>query len=75
MGKIKICNIEKLLGGIKFVGMWVTLKPNLVFNWVMFLGSFSAPLTVIQTVSLNSKFRSFLVRTLIRKDNTDNKNF
>ena len=27
------------------------------------------------TVSLNSKFRSFLVRTLIRNDNTDNKVF
>ena len=26
-------------------------------------------------VSLNSKFRSFLVRILIRKDNTDNKVF
>ena len=31
------------------------------------------PLTVIQTVNLNSKFRSFLVRVLVRKDNTDNK--
>ena len=38
----------------------------------MFLGDFSVPLTVIQTVSLNSKFRSFLVRILIRKDNTGN---
>ena len=28
-----------------------------------------------QTVSLNSKFYSFLVRILIRKDNTDNKVF
>ena len=26
-------------------------------------------------MNLNSKFRSFLVRTLIRKDNTDNKVF
>ncbi len=33
------------------------------------------PLTVIQTVNSNSKFRSFLVRILIRKDNTDNKVF
>ena len=29
--------------------------------------------TVIQTASLNSKFRSFLVRILIQKDNTCNK--
>ena len=35
----------------------------------MFLGGFSVSLTVIQTVSLNSKFRSFLVQILIRKDN------
>ena len=41
----------------------------------MFLGGFSLPLTVIQTVNLNSKFRRFLVRILVRKDNTDNKNF
>ena len=27
---------EILGGGIKFVGMWVTLKPSLVFNWLMF---------------------------------------
>ena len=40
----------------------VTLLPNLVFNWVMFLIS-------------NGKFRSFLVRTLIQKDKTDNKVF
>ncbi len=53
----------------------MTLKPSLVFNWVMFLGSFSVPLTVIQTVNLNSKFRSFLVWMLIRNDNTDNKAF
>ena len=33
------------------------------------------PLTVIQTVNLNSQFRSFLVRILIRKDNTNNKVF
>ena len=52
---------------------WVTLKPCLVFNWVMLLGGFSVPLTVIQTVNLNSKFCSFQVRILIRKDNTDNK--
>ena len=41
----------------------------------MFLGGVSAPLTVIQTVDLNSKFRSFRVRILVRKDNTDNKVF
>ena len=41
----------------------------------MFLGGFSISLTVIQTINLNSKFRSFLVRVLIRKDNTDNKDF
>ena len=35
----------------------------------MFLAGFSVP---FQTVSLNSKFRSFQVRILIRKDNTDN---
>ena len=29
---------------MKFVGMWVTLKPSLVFNWVTFLGSFRVPL-------------------------------
>ena len=56
---------------IKFVGMWVTLKPSLIFNRVMFLGEFSVPLTVIS----NSKFRRFLVRILIQKDNTDNKIF
>ena len=39
----------------------------------MFLGGFGVSLTVIQTVNLNSKFRSFLVRILVRKDNTDNK--
>ena len=33
------------------------LKPSLVFNWLMFLGGFSVPLTVIQTVNLNSKFK------------------
>ena len=32
-------------------------------------------LTVIQTVSLNSKFCNILVRIQIRKDNTDNKFF
>ena len=53
----------------------MTLKTSLVFNWVMFLGGFSVPLTVIQTVNLNSKFHSFLVRILVRKDNTDNKIF
>ena len=37
----------------------------------MFLGGFSVPLTVIQTVNLNSKFRSFLVR----KDNIEYKVF
>ena len=37
----------------------------------MFLGGFSVPLTL----NLNSKFRSFLVRILSRKDNTDNKVF
>ena len=41
----------------------------------MFLVGFSVPLTVIQTVNLNSKFRCFLVRILIRNDNTDNKVF
>ena len=49
---------------------WVTLKPSLVFNWVMFLGGFSVPFTAIQTVSLNSKFRSLIVRILVRKDKT-----
>ena len=47
----------------------MTLKLSLVFN-VMFLGSFSA---LFQTVSSNGKFLNFLVRILIRKDNTDNK--
>ena len=42
----------------------MTLKPNLVFNSVCCLG-----------VILNGKFRSFLVRILIEKDNTDNKVF
>ena len=60
---------------MKFVGMWVTLKPSLVFNWVMFLGGFSVPLTVIQIVNLNSKFCSILVRILVRKDKRDNKVF
>ena len=32
----------------------VILKPSLEFNWVMFLGGFSVPLMVIQTVNLNS---------------------
>ena len=41
----------------------------------MFLGSFSVLLTVIQTVNLNSKFHSFLVRILIQKNNSDNKVF
>ena len=27
--------------GIKFDTKWVTLKPSLAFNWVMFLGGFS----------------------------------
>ena len=36
----KICNIKEFWGN-KFVGMWVILKPSLVFNWVMFLGGFS----------------------------------
>ena len=53
----------------------MTLKPSLVFNWVMFLVGFSVPLTVIQTVNLNSKFRSFLVQIWVQKDNTDNKVF
>ena len=61
--------------GKKFVNEWVTLKPSLVSNWVKFLGDFSVLLTVIQTVSLNSKFHSFLVQILIQKDNTDNKVF
>ena len=60
---------------IKFVGMWVIVKPSLVFNWVMFLGGFSVLLTVIQTVNLNNKSPSFLVWILVRKDNTDNKVF
>ena len=34
---------------MEFVGMWVTLKPSLIFNWVMFLEGFS--------VSLNSNFK------------------
>ena len=41
----------------------------------MFFGGFSVPLTVIQTVNLNSKFRSFLIQILIRKYNTDKKVF
>ena len=41
----------------------------------MFLGDFNVPLMVIQIVSLNSKLHSFLVRILVRKDNTDNKPF
>ena len=41
----------------------------------MFLGDISVPLTVIQIVYLNNKIRSFLVRILIRKYNTDNKVF
>ena len=32
-------------------------------------------LAVIQTISSNGKFHSFLVRILVRKDNTDNKVF
>ena len=52
--------------------MWVTQKANLVFNWVTFLGGF---IVQYQTVSLNSKFRSFLVLLLIWKDNIDNKVF
>ena len=39
----------------------------------MFLAGFSVPLMVIQTVNLNSKFRSFLVRILVQEDNTENK--
>ena len=46
----------------------MTLKPNLVFNSVMFLGGFGVQ---YQTVSSVAKFRSFLVWILIRKDNTD----
>ena len=53
----------------------MTLKPSLVFNWVMFLGAFNVQLTVIQTVNLNSEFHSFLVRILVRKDNSDDKVF
>ena len=60
---------------MKFDLKWVTLKLSLVFNRVIFLGGFSVPLTVIQTVNLNSKFRSFLVRIFVRKVNTDNKVF
>ena len=42
----------------------------------MFLRGFSVQYqTVIQTMSLNSKFRCFLVRILVRKDNTDDKVF
>ena len=47
----------------------MTLKPNLEFNWVMFL------IFNFQAVISNNKFRSFLVRILIRKDNADNKVF
>ena len=43
----------------------MALKPSLVFNWVMFL----------RCEILNGKFCSFLVRKLIRKNNTDNKVF
>ena len=32
---------------IKFVRMWVTLKPSLLFNWVKFSGGFSVPSTEI----------------------------
>ena len=38
----------------------------------MFLGGFRVQ---FQMVSLNCKFRCFLVRILIRKDNTDNEFF
>ena len=55
--------------------MWVTLKLSLEFNKVMFLGSFSGSLTVIQAVNLSRKFRSLQVRILVRKNNTDNKVF
>ena len=41
----------------------------------MFLESFSVPLMVIQRENLNGKFRSFIVRILLRKDNTYNKVF
>ena len=45
--------VMKKILRIKFVGMGVTLKPSLVFNWVMFLGGFSVLLTVIS----NGKFK------------------
>ena len=41
----------------------------------MFFGGFSVPLTLIQTVNLNSEFCNFLVRILIQKDNAVNKVF
>ena len=44
--------------------------PSLEFSGVMFLGGLTAPLTVIQTVNLNSKFCSFLVWIFVQKDNT-----
>ena len=47
----------------------MTLKPSLVFNWAMFFRGTK----LIQTVNLNNKFSSFLVRILVRKDNTYNK--
>ena len=53
----------------------MTLKPSLVSNWVMFLGSFTVPLNGKLKLSLNSKLRISLVRILVRKDNTDNKVF
>ena len=43
----------------------MTLKPNLVFNWVCSKG--------LLCIILNGKFCSLLVRILIQKDNTDNK--
>ena len=44
----------------------MTLKLSLAFNREMFLGGFCVPLNgKFKTVTLNSKFRSFLVRILI----------
>ena len=41
----------------------------------MILGGTSVPLMIIETVNLNCKFRSFLIRILALKYNTDNKVF
>ena len=57
---------------MKFNTKEMSLNPNLVLNWMMLFGGFSVQ---YKTVSSNCKFRCFLIRILIRKDNTDNKVF